>query len=62
MNYGELKRDLRKHGCFCLREGANHELWYSPITGKTFAVGRHNQKEVASGTLKSIRMDSGLDK
>ena len=41
MKYSELKKLLKKNGCRMEREGANHELWYSPITGKTFPVGRH---------------------
>ena len=61
MNYGELKRKLKQGGCYLEKEGKKHELWFSPITGKSFPVGRHNQQEVASGTLKSILRDSGLE-
>ncbi|WP_418894514.1 hypothetical protein [Limibacterium fermenti] len=39
-----------------------HPLWYSPITGKYFKMGHHKNKEVASGTLKSIMDDSGVKK
>lgn len=61
MNYGELKRKLKKIGCSKVREGKNHEIWFSPITNRSFPVGRHDQQEVASGTLKSIQRDSGLE-
>lgn len=61
MTYSELKRKLKKIGCYKVVEGARHEMWYSPITGKTFPVGRHNNQEVASGTLDSIKRDSGLE-
>lgn len=37
-----------------------HDLYYSPITGKTFPVPRH-AKEIATGTLKSIKRDAGLE-
>ncbi len=61
MNHGELKRKLKAGGCYKVAEGKRHERWYSPKTGETFSVGRHNQQEVASGTLKSIRNSSGLE-
>lgn len=60
MNYGELKRMLRKAGCQKQREGTRHEIWYSPTTGQKFTVGRHDREEVASGTLKSIKTAAGL--
>lgn len=61
MTYGELKRRLKKIGCYLDHEGKRHEIWYSPITGKRFQVGRHNTEEVAIGTLKNIKKDAGLD-
>ncbi|MBR1810754.1 MAG: type II toxin-antitoxin system HicA family toxin [Clostridia bacterium] len=61
MTHSELKRKLREIGCYVIREGNNHEIWFSPKTQKQFPVGRHDKKEVASGTLKSIRRDAGLE-
>lgn len=61
MKYSELKKLLKKNGCYLVREGANHEQWYSPKTGKTFSIGRHSTQEVASGTLKNIKRDAGLE-
>ena len=29
MRTGELKKKLRKAGCYKIREGGNHEIWYS---------------------------------
>lgn len=60
MTYGELKKQLKKNGCCFLREGGNHEIWYSPITGKQFPIGRHNSEEVRTGTLQNIRKQAGL--
>lgn len=60
MNHGELKRKLKEIGCYKVREGGNHEMWYSPTTREEFPVGRHNRKEVPPGTLKSILNASGL--
>ncbi len=60
MTFGELKRLLRKNGCYLACQGSRHEIWYSPITGKRFQLGRHNTEEVATGTLKNIKKDAGL--
>lgn len=60
MNHGELKKKLKEIGCYKVSEGKKHERWHSPITGEDFPVGRHNAKEVPSGTLKSILNSSGL--
>ena len=61
MKYSELKKLLKQNGCKMIREGANHEQWYSPKTGKKFSVGRHNTEDVKVGTLKSIMRDAGLE-
>lgn len=41
------------------RHGKNHDIFYSPITGKQFPVPRH-AKEIATGTLRNIMKDAGL--
>lgn len=61
MSFSELKRLLRKNGCYLEREGKRHEIWYSPKTSKHFQVGRHNNEEVAEGTLGKIKRDAGLE-
>ncbi len=60
MTYGELKRLLKKNGCIIIREGSNHEIWYSPITNEQFPIGRHTKEEVPKGTLQSIKKAAGL--
>lgn len=60
MRYSELKKLLRKNGCKLEREGANHEIWFSPTTGKRFSFGRHKTEEVKQGTLKGILKDAGI--
>ena len=60
MKTSELKKQLRSGGCKQEGEFTEHERWYSPITGKHFAVPRHNSKEVASGTVNRILKDAGL--
>lgn len=61
MTYSELERMLKKAGCRPEREGSNHTLWYSPITGNRFPVGRHKKEEIKKGTLKSILSAAGLE-
>ncbi len=60
MTYGELKRLLKKNGCKIIREGSNHEIWYSPITNEQIPIGRHTKEEVPRGTLQSIKKAAGL--
>ena len=61
MKYAELHRKLSKAGCYKTGdEMAGHPEWYSPITGKYFPTSHHDQKEVATGTLKSILRDAGI--
>lgn len=60
MKYSELKRKLKEAGCYCCREGSNHEIWYSPITNEKFPVSRHNKEEAFEGTKKAIEKQSGV--
>lgn len=60
MKYSEIKRKLKKAGCFLKKEGKRHELWHSPITGNTFPVSRHNKEEARTGTRKAIEKQSGV--
>jgi mRNA interferase HicA len=60
MKYSEVERKVKKHGCYQVRDGKKHPIWYSPITGKEFQLSNHRSEEVKSGTLKSIIKDSGV--
>jgi len=60
MKYSELERQLREAGCRVDHEGKRHTMWYSPITGERFPVGRHKNEDVKPGTLKSILKAAGL--
>lgn len=59
MKKGELIKILKNSGCYFYREGGNHEIWFSPITKKNFAIPRH-AKEIATGTKNKIMKDAGL--
>jgi len=60
VKYSELKKLLKKYGCYKYREGGPHEHWYSPITDLIFPVGRHNTEDVKIKTLNSILKDAGI--
>jgi mRNA interferase HicA len=53
----ELDALLRQHGCRLVREGGKHEMWWSPITQKSFVVPRQLKGE---GTLRAILRDAGI--
>ena len=61
MKYSELKRLLRKKGCYCYEEGSRHEKWVNPATGGTTTVGRHDKEDVKKGTLNGILKDLNLE-
>ncbi len=59
MRTQELLKKLKKAKCRIIRNGANHDIWYSEITGKQFPVPRH-KAEIPTGTLNNILRDAGL--
>jgi predicted RNA binding protein YcfA (HicA-like mRNA interferase family) len=60
MKHSELKKLLKEHGCYKKSEGTRHENWFSPITNKTFQVGRHNTQDVKKVMLGKILKDAGI--
>jgi predicted RNA binding protein YcfA (HicA-like mRNA interferase family) len=60
MTFSELKKILKKNGCYLSDEGSKHEMWYSPKTEKHFTVGRHNTEDVKKGTLNAILKQAGI--
>lgn len=56
----ELLKLFSKNNIKFLQHGKRHDIYYSPITGRKFPVPRHT-KEIAEGTLKSIKKDAGLE-
>ncbi len=59
MKGAELIKKLKENGCYLVEHGANHDIWKSDITGKSFTVPRH-KKEIAIGTANSILKDAGI--
>jgi predicted RNA binding protein YcfA (HicA-like mRNA interferase family) len=56
----ELIKLLKKASCYRIRSGGNHDIWYSPVTGRSFVVPRHGAKEIKTGTAESTMKDAGL--
>jgi hypothetical protein len=50
----DVKKTLSEHGCRFVRYGkGDHEIWYSPLTGKHFTVdGSIKKRSSANQTLK----------
>lgn len=60
MKQSELLKLFRKNGIKLQQHGKRHDIYYSPITNKTIPIPRH-AKEIATGTLKSIIKDAGIE-
>jgi len=62
MTVSALKRLLNQNDILLKREGGNHDLYFSPLTGHTFPVPRHKTQELPMGTLSAILRQAGLEK
>ena len=51
MKYNQFFAELTAAGCYVLRHGANHDIWYSPKTGNKFALSRHGKKGSFGGVI-----------
>lgn len=60
MKVSELVRKLTAAGCYMIRQGGNHEIWLSPITGHKFSVPRHKTEELKPKTIKGILEAAGI--
>ena len=60
MKTTEFLKKAAKIGCYFVSHGKEHDVWYSPKTGKYFRVGRHGPQEIKGGTLNSMMKDAGL--
>ena len=60
MKTSEFLKKAVKAGCRFVSHGKEHDVWYSPKTGKYFRVGRHGSQELKGGTLCSMMKDAGL--
>lgn len=46
MKTSELLKLLKKANCVFVRHGGSHDIFYSPLTKKKFALPRHGAKEI----------------
>ena len=60
MKYSEAERKLKKAGCYYVKDGKRHPIWFSPITGMEFDMSHHGSEEIKNGTRKSISKLSGV--
>ena len=55
-----VKQVLRQSGCYFLRQGrGDHEIWFSPISGRSFPVDSHIKSR---HTANAVLMQAGLPK
>jgi predicted RNA binding protein YcfA (HicA-like mRNA interferase family) len=60
MTSKDLIKLLKDNGCQFVRYGrGDHQIWYSPITGKKFPIA-HPKRQIPMGTLKSINRMAGI--
>ncbi|MFV0574944.1 MAG: type II toxin-antitoxin system HicA family toxin [Vibrio sp.] len=60
MKSADLIKELKKAGCILKRQGkGSHQIWFSPITGKTFPVP-HPKGTLPIGTVRSIKKTAGI--
>ena len=54
-----VRAELAAHGCAFVRHGkGDHDIWYSPITGRHFTVdGKIKSRHTANAIMKQ----SGID-
>jgi len=58
--YQQIVEAVKKAGCSFKRQGkGDHEIWYSPITDRTFSIDRHC---LSRHTANAIMRQAGIDK
>ncbi len=61
MKRRDLVAELERIGCVLLRNGAKHDIYHNPNTGKSEPVPRHREisELLAKKILKSLAQDDG---
>lgn len=60
MKRGDVLRHLKQHGCYLVREGANHSWFGNAKTGRRSSVPRHN--EIDDQLVRKICRDLDIPK
>lgn len=56
----QFRAELLAAGCVIIRSKGGHDIFWSPITNKKWAVGRHQSQELPSGTERKAREVLGV--
>ena len=56
----QLYAELKAAGCYVVRHGGEHDVWFSPKTGKKFSIPRHGSKEVSLHIERNARKVLGI--
>ena len=59
MKTSELLKLLKSYGIVFVKHGRNHDIYYSPITGRQFPLPRH-KGEMKQGTCDAIFKQAGI--
>jgi predicted RNA binding protein YcfA (HicA-like mRNA interferase family) len=61
MKRRDLVAELERIGCVLLRNGAKHDVYHNPNTGKSEPVPRHREisELLAKKILRSLAQDDG---
>ena len=61
MKRRDLVAELERIGCVLLRNGAKHDIYHNPNTGKSEPLPRHREisELLAKKILKSLAQDDG---
>ena len=62
MRVSVFRRAVLKNGCRLIRQGSNHEIWESPITGEQFKLSRDRNKDLTPKAESELRKLAGLTK
>lgn len=55
MKTSDFCNELRSAGCFIIRNGSRHDIWYSPKTGAKYPIPRHQSQELSKRIEKEAR-------
>lgn len=63
MTYRDLTKKLKRLGCEYVRQAAgSHEIWWRPSNQRFTTIPRHANRDMATGTLRSILKDLEITK
>lgn len=55
MKTKQFVKELKAAGCYLVRHGSEHDVWFSPITGEKVAIPRHGSQELGKGLERRLR-------